>query len=233
MIDVRELATAPTLTYRGRHNWYGTRTTKLNKRWKIDHHLQRLDDRMNSIFKRYGLISIICAALILTGGIDQTTKDALKVKHILRTIERKPQRSGSQDITAEVTEKEVNAYIAYRLARDKRPIVDSLTVKLLDNNHIQGKVRFNAQSLNLGVLLGEKLDFDFKGIFHTRNRAARLDLISLHLAGYPVKPQVLDFVLSTAATYYGSDVGQIDNWYELPKGIRRIAVQKDKATIYY
>ena len=184
--------------------------------------------------KRYGLIPVVCIALMLTTGmLDQTTKDALKVQHVLRTIERRPQSSGSRDLTAEVTEKELNAYIAHRLAREKKPLVDSITIGLLDNNHVRGTVRFNSQMLNLDALLGDNLNFDFKGIFHTRNRAARLDLISLYLGGYPVKPQVLAFVLDTAAAYSGTELGPIDGWYQLPKGIKRITVRRGKAVIYY
>ena len=75
---------------------------------------------MKNRLKAYGWILIVFAAVVLMGGLDQTTKDALKVEHILRTIERKPQPTGSDELSAEVTEKEVNAYIAYRLARKRR-----------------------------------------------------------------------------------------------------------------
>ena len=180
-----------------------------------------------------GSIAVICCAMLLIGAIDQMTKDALKVKHILRTIERQPPRSDSKDLTAEVTEKELNAYIAHRLAQEKNPLINSLKVDLLENNHVRGKIRFDAEHLNLGLLLGDNLDFDFKGILYTRNGAARLDLIALYLGGQPVKPQVLDFVISTAARYYGSEVGGIGDWYELPKGIKRIMVTKAKAVAYY
>lgn len=173
------------------------------------------------------------SAVFLMGGLDQRTKDALKVQHILRTIERQPQQTDGNELTAEVTEKEVNAYIAHRLAGEKNPVINRLSVNLLDNNQIQGKISFNAEQLNLGRLLGEELDFDFKGVVQTRNHAARLDLIALTLGGYAVKPQVLDFVLSSAGMVYDTDVGRIDDWYALPKGIKRIMVRKAKAIIYY
>ena len=56
-----------------------------------------------------GLIAVLGCAVLLIGAIDQTTKDALKVGHILRTIERQPPGSDSRDLTAEVTETELNA----------------------------------------------------------------------------------------------------------------------------
>jgi hypothetical protein len=188
---------------------------------------------MKHTLRRHAWLLIVLAAVILLGGLDQTTKDALKVQHVLRTIERKPQVATNEELTAEVTEKEVNAYIAYRLAREKAPIVNRLTVNLLGNNQIQGKISFDADQLNLGGLLGEDLDFDFKGIVQTRNHAARLNLIALSLGGYAVKPQVLDFVLSSAGMVTDTEVGRVEDWYALPKGIKRIVVRKARAVIYY
>lgn len=188
---------------------------------------------MKNFLAGYGSIALLSVAVVLIGGIDQTTQDALKVKHILRTIERHPPRSDSKELSATVTEKELNAYIAHRLAQEKSPFISGLKVNLLDNNHVRGRLRFDADRLNLSALLGTNLDFDFKGIFHTRNGAARLDLISLHLNGQPVNPQVLDFVLGTAALVYGTESGSTADWYELPKGIKRILVTGANAILYY
>ncbi len=172
-------------------------------------------------------------AVVLIGAIDQTTKDALTVRHILRVIAEQTIRSDTQELSVEVTEKELNAYIAYRLAKEKEPVCDSLTVKLLDLNHVQGKMRFDAQRLSLDTLLGENLVFDFKGVFLTRDGAARIDLISLQLNGQPIDPQVLDFVIHTAALVYRTESSGIGDWYELPKGIKRIDVRKANAVLYY
>jgi hypothetical protein len=180
-----------------------------------------------------GLIALFCFAVILVGAIDQTTKDVLKVRHILRTIAEAPARSDTQELSAEVTEKELNAYIAYRLAQEQGPVCDSLTVNLLDHDLVHGKIRFDPQRLNLDTLLGEELIFDFKGTILTRNGAARIDLISLELNGQPVNPQVLDFVIHTASLVYRTESSGIGDWYELPKGINRITVKKAKAIIYY
>ena len=180
-----------------------------------------------------GLIALFCFAVILVGAIDQMTKDVLKVRHILRTIAEAPPRSDTQELSAEVTERELNAYIAYRLAQEKGPVCDSLTVNLLDHDLVRGKIRFDAQRLNLDTLIGEELIFDFKGIILTRDGAARIELIALQLNGQPVNPQVLDFVIHTAALVYRSESSGIGDWYELPKGINRITLKKAKAVIYY
>jgi hypothetical protein len=176
---------------------------------------------------------IICLGVVLIGGIDRMTKDALMVKQLLKTIETHPPRSDGKELTAVVTEQELNAYIVYRLALEKRTPVTNLKVGLLDNNHIQGKIRLDAQQLNLGFLLGDVLDFDFKGIVQTRSGAARLDLTALQLGGQPVTPQMLDLVLGTVALYNGTESGRLDDWYALPKGVKRIVVSKGRAVLHY
>jgi hypothetical protein len=179
------------------------------------------------------LLLFICSAVAVFGGIDQKTKNALKVKHILRTIERHSPRSGSKDLSAEVSKIELNDYIAYRLTNEKQDLINKLEVDLLANNYVQGKMRFNAQQLNLDILFGKVLDFDFEGTLHSRNGAARLDLAALRLNGQPVKPQVLDMVLRAAALYYGTEFGSVADWHELPKGTKRLVVHKNKAVLYY
>jgi hypothetical protein len=180
-----------------------------------------------------GSIALLCVAVVLNGGIDQATKDALKVRHLLASIEKHAAASGGGDRSAEVTEKELNAYIAYRLARDKQALINRLTLNLLDHDRVRGSMHMDAQQLNLGPLFGDDLDFDFKGSIRTRGGAGRLDLAGLRLNGYPVRPAVLDLVLGAAARYYHTEIGGIDAWYRLPKGIKRIAVKRGKAVLYY
>lgn len=187
---------------------------------------------MKSYWNWGGSIALLCIAVFLNGGIDQATNDALKVGHLLATIEKQAAASGG-DRSAEVTQKELNAYIAYRLARDKQAIIDRLTVDLLDNNRVRGSLHLDARHLNLGPLFGDELDFDFEGDIRTRNGAGRLDLAGLRLNGYPVSPPVLDLLLGAVATYYHTEIGGIDDWYRLPKGVKRIAVRRGKAVLYY
>jgi hypothetical protein len=188
--------------------------------------------RRNYLYWR-GWITVLGCAVLLISAIDQKTKDVLKVRHILRTIAEAPPRSDTIERSAEVNEKELNAYIAFRLAKETAPVCDSLTVRLLDQNQVHGKIRFDARRLNLDALIGENLDFDFKAVLLTRDGAARIDLGALQLNGQPVDPQVLDFVVHTAALVYRTESSGIGDWYELPKGIKRIDIRKANAVLYY
>jgi hypothetical protein len=166
-------------------------------------------------------------------GADQAALNAIKVQHILETIGRQHARSEHTDRSAEISEKELNDYIADRLARERHPNIDGLTINLLKDNHINGKIRFDARRLSLDVLLGDNLDFDFSGIVCTQNRQARLNLIALKLNNQPVNPQILDFVISTAALVNGMEPYGIGDWFTLPEGLKNISVTKAKATLYY
>lgn len=179
------------------------------------------------------LWAVICLAVLLAGAIDQKNQNALKIEKLLTQIERHPSRTGGGDRKAEVTEGELNDYIDYRLAREKRRIINSLNVHLLNDNHIQGKIVLDARRLNLDFFFGEALNFDFKGIVHSRRGAARLDLNTLHLNGRPVSPQTLDMVLGAIALANGTETARVDDWYALPKGLKRIAVRKGMAELSY
>jgi hypothetical protein len=177
--------------------------------------------------------AVICLSILMMGAIDQKTRNALKVSQLLKTIEIHHSRSSKPELTADVTEKELNDFIGYRLAQEKGPIINDLKVNLLDDNHVQGKIILDARRLNLGLLFGEGLDFDFKGRLQTQKGTARLNLSRLLLGGQPVQPQMLDMVLGAIALTNGTEPSRIDDWYPLPKGIDRIAIKKGMATVHY
>jgi hypothetical protein len=183
-----------------------------------------------SIWRVWALIFL---AVLLMGAANQKTLNALKVKHLLETIEIQPHPSDDRKRTAEVTERELNDYIGYRLAHEKNPAIDHLDVHLLENNQVQGKIILDARQFNLDLFFSEKMDFDFKGILNTRRGAGRLDLSALQLNGQPVQPGTLDVVLGAIALSNGTAPSHIDDWYALPKGMDHIVVNKGKATVFY
>ena len=179
------------------------------------------------------LVVMVCFSLFLTGGIDRKTQNALKVAHILKKIEKKERRSATGGLTEIVTETELNDYIDFRLAREKSSIFNRINVNLLAKNRVDGKLRMDAKSNNLSLIFGDVLDIDFKGVLYTRNGMARMDLSTLLLNGRSVAPEMLDFVIRTAAAANGAESGSIRDWYAMPKGIKRIKVENHIATLYY
>jgi hypothetical protein len=188
---------------------------------------------IRKILNRRHVIIMLCCAGVIIGGIDRETKNALKVQHLLKTIERHAPASGGKHHSAKVTQPELNDYIAYRLAREKQSPVRRLNVGLLENNRVQGSLRLDARQLNLGLLFGKVLNFDFKGILHTKAGAGRLELAALRMNGQPIKPQMLDLILRAVSAYYGTEMGRLDDWYKLPKGVKQVVVRRGWADLVY
>jgi hypothetical protein len=77
------------------------------------------------------------------------------------------------------------------------------------------------------------MDFDFQGIAHSRNGAARLELARISLQGQPLEPGMLDLILNAVAASSGEKIGRLDDWYPMPKGVKRFSVQQSKMILYY
>ncbi len=176
---------------------------------------------------------LISLSVILVGGIGQKTLNALKVRHILRKIEVHKTPSNSADMSAEVTETELNDYIDHRLTKEKNLQIKSISITLLGQNRIKGKLNADGEKLQLSTFFGDRLEFNFNGVLHTRKGAARLDLKGLKLNGHPITPQVLDLVIRSAAMLNGTEYVGINDWHVLPQGIKRIQIDKGKAILYY
>lgn len=188
---------------------------------------------MMNVLPYWRSLIVLCALVFLFAGIDQKTKNALKVQHILKTIERHQPRPNQKELTAEVTQTELNDYIAFRLAREKNTAVRRLNVILLENNFVSGTARLDAKSIGLGVLFGDVLNIDFMGAVQSRDGSARMHWRTLKLNGQSVNPDMLDTVVQAAAQYNGAKTRSIQDWYEMPKGVKRINVQKNRATALY
>ena len=195
--------------------------------------------------KRYiswiGLTVAMFLAPNSVGGIDPNTADALKVQHILKTIEshHRPITAAGEStgksaiLQATITEKELNNYFIYRLAQEKNPLIKKVDVALSDGNRVRGKVHVNFEGVQLLSLFGSQLNFDFDGKLRTEKGAGKLGLTSLALNGEPVPPKSLDPILFAVARFYGHEAGTIDDWYELPHGIQRIELKQAKAILFY
>jgi len=182
----------------------------------------------------WGLIVVLLLIPVSADGIDPATADALKVRHILKTIETSQNKAGQKATRkAIITQKELNAYIAYRLGREKQPIIKRLDVILQNNNRVRGNIHFDLGSIDILKLLGSDFDLDFGGRLQTRDGAGKLDLTSLYLNGESIPPQALDPVLAAVARYYGNEPGRADDWYELPSGIQHVEVSQAGAVLYY
>jgi len=158
-------------------------------------------------------------------------KEAEKVLELIRAIQIEPSQTQSRKVA--VTESELNSYIAYRIEREKEEVMKELQLKLLNENIIEGKVFIDLKGQELPKFLRPEMTFYFGGELEVKEGNVRLKLKSLFLDDQPIKPDVLDLVSFIAAKITKTEAGGIEDWYELPYGIKNIKTFKGRAEFYY
>ena len=132
-----------------------------------------------------------------------------------------------------ITESELNSYIAYRIETENEEIMKELRFKLFEDNWIEGKVVIDLTEQDIPKILRPRMTFYFGGKLDVQNKKARLDLKELFLEGQPIQPKLLDLVIFIASKIENTEVWSINDWFELPYGIKNIEIQKGRATFYY
>ena len=73
----------------------------------------------------------------------------------------------------------------------------------------------------------------FGGKIEVRNSQVRLVLKDLFLEEQRIEPKILDLIIALAAKIENYKVWSINDWFELPYGIRKIKTQNHKAIFSY
>jgi len=160
--------------------------------------------------------------------------DALKIIRFLDKIEadslaKRTAPPGRMDFT----ESEFNSYISYLIAAEKEPIMKELRLKLFDQNRIEGKIFIDLKGRNIPPVLKPEMSFYFEGIFATEAGRIRLDFRKLYLDGQRIPNLVLDIIIFIAAKLGKADAGSVNDWYELPSGIKDLKTASGLVSVYY
>ncbi len=163
----------------------------------------------------------------------ELTADALKVFQALATIEAAdPPAAGSlRRIT--VSEGELNAYIAFRIADEKEQMMKELRLKLLDEQKLEGKLVLDLRGSKISSLLPETATFFFAARLEAADGRARLRFDKLFLEQQPIQPAVIDLILLFAARKDNTIPSSLGDWIELPLGIRELRIAKESLTATY
>src|SRR4030043_2275231 len=132
-----------------------------------------------------------------------------------------------------ITESEFNSYTAYRIENEKEEIMKELRLKLFDKNKIEGKIHIDLRGQDVPRFIRPEMDVYFSANLLINNGQAKVDLQELFLGDEPIKPFVLDLVIAISARLNNQEATSINDWYELPYGIKDIKTEKGKATFYY
>lgn len=132
-----------------------------------------------------------------------------------------------------ITESELNSYIAYRIETEKEEIMKELSLKLFKANRIEGKIFIDLTGQKIPKFLRPRMVFYFGGELIVKESQAKLDFKELYLEGQPIQPLILDLIIYIASKLENTEASSINDWYELPYGIKNIETQKGKAIFYY
>ena len=132
-----------------------------------------------------------------------------------------------------ITESEFNSYIAYRIENEKEEIMKELRLKLFDENKIEGKIHIDLRGQDVPRYIRPEMDVYFAADLLTNNGLAKIDLKQLFLGDEPIQPLILDLVIAISARLNNEKATSLNDWYELPHGIKDIKTEKGKATFFY
>ncbi|MDH7513883.1 MAG: hypothetical protein QHH14_13130 [Clostridiales bacterium] len=163
-----------------------------------------------------------------------STEEALKVLRAIEQVERESSQPWNGPLReVAVTESELNSYIAYRIETEREEIMKELRLKLFDKNRVEGKIRIDLRGQRIPQFINPELNFYFSAYVLVSGGLVKIDVKELFLEDEPIKLELLDMVIAFAARLSGEEPTSINDWYELPYGIKDIKTQKGKAIFYY
>jgi hypothetical protein len=132
-----------------------------------------------------------------------------------------------------ISESELNSYIAFRIDREKEQIMKELKIKILEGNRIEGKVFIDLTRQRIPRILRPQMTFYFEAKVLVEKGRVRLDIKKLFLEKQLIHPLILDLIIFISAQLDRTSPTRINDWYELPFGVKDIKSDKGRAFFYY
>jgi len=203
---------------------------------------RRGDLMMLDIFIRFRFVNgVVVFCLIFAVFLSQNSiarasyslEEALKVLELIEKVNSENENDYSGPLRkVVVSESELNSYLAFRLEQEE-DVLTELILKLFDENRIEGKILLRFKKTGLSLMLKPEMVFYFSGRIKVKEEAARLDLDELFLNKEPVDPLLLDTVIYLASKIQGIENTGLNDWYELPYGIKDVRIEKGRAAFFY
>jgi len=193
-----------------------------------------MDFRMRFVRKTAFIFLFLSFSILSSGIQDYSLPEARKVLKAIEKMESE-QPKGDKDSLKKIviTEKELNSYIAYRIETEKEEIMKELRLKLFKRNKIEGKVLIDLKGQKIPEFIRPQMTLFFGGKLEVKKGKARLNIKDLFLEDQRIKPTILDVILNIASKINKTEASSMDDWYELPYGIKDIKTNRHKATFYY
>lgn len=183
-----------------------------------------------------GLLLSLFLAAALAGG--QLTPDvrarALRIIADLEKLERGHDRpSFGAAASYAVSESDLNAWIAYRMATDMGKYVKSCELRLHPGNKAEGKLVLDLSGTPLSAVLPARPELFFSARAETKEGQIRITMDDLFLGTQRLSPGLIDTVIAFAAGLEGQKATSLSDWYPLPYGIQRLESQAGRLVCHY
>ena len=164
----------------------------------------------------------------------QVKEDAQKVLEILDRIQNdKGPSSGTGPRTAVISERELNAYIAYRIETEQEEILKELRLKLLPRNRVEGKIFIDLGSRSISGFLKPQMNLYFAGTLETEGPKVRIHMENLFLEEQRIQTALLDMIISVVSQFEKTEAVSIEDWYDLPNGILGLEARLGELVVFY
>jgi len=168
------------------------------------------------------------------GGGAYSLEKAQKVLRAIDKVEAATQAPWDGRLReVEISESELNSYIAYRIESEKEEIMKELKLKLFKDNRIEGKIRTDLRGQKIPQFIEPELDIYFAADVRVAGGAVKIDIIRLFIGEQPLQPYIIDLIIALSARLSGQEATSISDWYQLPFGIKDIKTEKGTAKFFY
>ena len=135
--------------------------------------------------------------------------------------------------TAEVSERELNAYIAHRIAVEGEDILRELRLKLFDRNRIEGLAVIDLRRKNPPAFVKPMMNIVFAGVVESEAGRVRVRFESLYLEQQRIQTALLDMVIAAVSELEGIEPVRLEDWYPLPHGLRGLETRPGRLLATY
>jgi len=184
------------------------------------------------------------ALAVVAAAADQAPlrRDADQLKQKFEAIQNRSVAPDARPVKTAISEREVNAYLAYELAPNLPAGVVEPSVTILGPNRLSGRALVDLDRVKASAKPTSRLDPMYylsgrlpvaaTGTLKTHQGVGEFQLESADVSGVPIPK----FVLQRIVSYYSQSAEQpsgisIDRAFELPANIKEIQVDRGQAIV--
>jgi hypothetical protein len=180
----------------------------------------------------------VAAVLLALPSVTAQVRPEVRAKAVgildaLKKIEAERHQPAAILRSSTFTEAEFNAYVICRLDAENEPFVKAAEFKLLADNHIEGRITIDLGDQQTSGLLPKRQDLLFSAGIETRDGKIKISMDKLFLGTQPISPAVVDVIIGILSRLQGVEPTSLEDWHDLPPGVRRLESRPGQVVVYY